>query len=251
MYRILMHRLIPRSSARIGLIIAFTLWGFEVFAQLVQLQNPQTDFVQAGFSIGQTIDNVTTGVNGWAVDPQEGQNHWVTFETSYNAGQPGTTWTFNLIQNFNVGGNGNHRLGHFRLEYTTDPRGNFANWTAVVPTSWSTVNGTVLTVQGDGSLFASGRDLTGPPASDPPTGGPLTDTYIISAPLIDGGITGLRLWALADLSLPANGPGTRGNGNFVLSEFTAVPEPSAYGVAGVLAMLGLTACASLRRKKMA
>ncbi len=55
------------------------------------------------------------------------------------------------------------------------------------------------------------------------------------------GITGFRLEMLADASLPANGPGRFGNGNFVLSELGV----SAVAVAG----LALTAFAAWHRRR--
>ena len=43
-------------------------------------------------------------------------------------------------------------------------------------------------------------------------------TYTISFDTNVENITGLRLETLSDARLPADGPGTSGNGNFVLSE---------------------------------
>lgn len=46
------------------------------------------------------------------------------------------------------------------------------------------------------------------------------DTYTVAADTDRRGITGIRLEALSDASIPAKGPGRASNGNFVLSEFT-------------------------------
>src|SRR5207245_418397 len=49
--------------------------------------------------------------------------------------------------------------------------------------------------------------------------GPLAkDVYTIVAPVDLKSITGLKLEALSDSSLPASGPGRAPNGNFVVSE---------------------------------
>ena len=121
-------------------------------------------------------------------------------------------------------------LGHFRLSVTTDDRSTFcdglatggdvtANWTVLDPSSLSSSDGETLTELPDHSIFVSGPLLN-------------TDIFTITAPTTLTGITGIRLEALTDPSLPFNGPGRQpDNGNFVLSEFTVgidvIPEPSA------------------------
>ncbi|MCW5559391.1 MAG: hypothetical protein KIT22_16370 [Verrucomicrobiae bacterium] len=135
-----------------------------------------------------------------------------------------------------------HLLGSFRLSATTDSRATFAdglssggdvtaNWTVLDVVSVSSLNGTTLTTQGDGSILASGF-LPG------------TDTYTIRTTTSLVGITGFRLEGLADPSLPTDGPGRQpDNGNFILSEFsvalTAIPEPRDTALlAGLLAIGG-------------
>src|SRR5690606_1087435 len=88
--------------------------------------------------------------------------------------------------------------------------------------------------------------------SDPLTFNPATDSYIIKASTWISGITGFRLEAIQDPSLPVNGPGlSNGNGNFVVSEFTVlatridVPEPAS------AALLGMAGLALLRRRRAA
>ena len=137
-------------------------------------------------------------------------------------------------------------LGHFRLSVTTDDRSTFcdglptggdvtANWTVLDPSSLSTSSGEILTDLPDHSIMVSGPLLN-------------TDVFTITAPTTLAGITGIRLEALTDPSLPFNGPGRQpDNGNFVLSEFSVsiapIPEPSA------LALLtdGILLCATRRR----
>jgi hypothetical protein len=114
---------------------------------------------------------------------------------------------------------------------TTDDRSTFAdglptggdvtaNWTVLQPVSFVSSNGAVLNRLADNSILASG------PA-------PLTDTYTVVANTSLTNITGIRLEALKDPSLPQGGPGrAAGNGNFVLTEFQAsiVPSPPLQGV---------------------
>jgi hypothetical protein len=57
------------------------------------------------------------------------------------------------------------------------------------------------------------------------TGNNGKDTYTIVADTELQGITGIRLEALADSSLPAGGPGRAQNGNFVVSEFKLSSAP--------------------------
>jgi len=102
---------------------------------------------------------------------------------------------------------------------TTDDRSTFcnglatggnvtANWTVLDPIVFTSFNGTTLTKLSDHSILASGAL-------------PDTDVYTVKARTTLTGITGIRLEALTDPSLPNNGPGRQPlNGNFVLSEFT-------------------------------
>lgn len=80
-------------------------------------------------------------------------------------------------------------------------------WTVLKPESLTSLNGTTFTVNEDGSVLAGGPN-------------PATDTYTLNFSNVMDGITGIRLEALPDKSLPAQGPGRAGNGNFVLSEFS-------------------------------
>ncbi len=71
-----------------------------------------------------------------------------------------------------------------------------------------------LKILDDGSILASGKV-------------PEQETYTLVADLDRPGITGIRLEAMPDPSLPAHGPGRASNGNFVLSEFTIATSPKA------------------------
>jgi hypothetical protein len=66
--------------------------------------------------------------------------------------------------------------------------------------------GAKLTVQPDGSILASEKN-------------PTPEVYTVTLKTKAKGITGIRLEALPDDSLPAKGPGRAPNGNFVLNEF--------------------------------
>src|SRR3989304_5024033 len=67
----------------------------------------------------------------------------------------------------------------------------------------------------------------GPPAASGLAGGktPSPDTYPVTAVTELTGITGIRLEALPDSSLPSNGPGRVFNGNFALNEFRVTAAP--------------------------
>src|SRR5207248_2582460 len=88
-----------------------------------------------------------------------------------------------------------------------------AEWVVLQPDTFKSAGGATLTKQPDGSVLASGKN-------------PFPETYTITATTTTGGITGIRLEALADSSLPKKGPGrSPNNGNFVLSEFRVSAGP--------------------------
>jgi hypothetical protein len=77
-------------------------------------------------------------------------------------------------------------------------------WETLQPRSVKSAKGATLTKQPDGSILASGK-LAYP------------DTYTLACEVPASGLTGIRLEALTDKSLPGMGPGRANNGNFVLS----------------------------------
>ncbi|MBI2824477.1 MAG: PSD1 domain-containing protein [Planctomycetia bacterium] len=97
-------------------------------------------------------------------------------------------------------------------EKTADPA-RIVTWTDVKIASATSAGGAALEARPDGSVLASSTS-------------PATDTYTIVADVDLATITGLRLEALADESLPANGPGRAKHGNFVLSELRVTVVPS-------------------------
>jgi hypothetical protein len=85
---------------------------------------------------------------------------------------------------------------------TADP-----TWTPLLPAKAEAVGKSVLAIQADQSILASGEV-------------PATDTYKITFANAPAKITAIQLEALTHDSLPAKGPGRADNGNFVLSEIT-------------------------------
>ena len=85
-------------------------------------------------------------------------------------------------------------------------------WTVLEPDSFTSSGGATLKKLPDHSILASGKN-------------PSPETYTITAKTDLTGITGIRLEALTDTSLPAKGPGRAPNGNFVLNEFKVASEP--------------------------
>jgi hypothetical protein len=75
------------------------------------------------------------------------------------------------------------------------------HWTAIAPREVAATNGVDLKVLPDGSVLASGAN-------------PALTSYTITAETTLQGITGLRLEALPDPSLPRGGPGRDGYGHF-------------------------------------
>ncbi len=90
-------------------------------------------------------------------------------------------------------------------------------WTHLEPLLASSSAGATLTPQKDQSILAGGKN-------------PAADSYVVVARTNLKGITALRLEALTDDSLPAQGPGRVGHGNYVLSEFKV--SASAAGLPG-------------------
>ncbi len=79
-------------------------------------------------------------------------------------------------------------------------------WTVLDVDNLKSTGGATLTKQADGSVLASGPN-------------PSPETYTLTAKVKLTGVTAIRLEALSDGSLPAQGPGRAPNGNFVLNEF--------------------------------
>jgi hypothetical protein len=214
-------------------------------AASIALQNATATFSQSSLPAAEAINGIISGgTDGWAISPNEGTDQTSVFETVTDTSVTQLTFTLNHAFTGVVGQS--FALGRLRLSYTTDGRANFADglqsggdvtttWTQLTASSATSLNGATLTIQGDNSILASGAT-------------PQTDVYTIVVNTSVTGITGFRLEALTDASLPGTGPGRFSTGNFVLSEFTVdavlIPEPSSACLIGT-GMIGL---ARLRRR---
>jgi len=84
-------------------------------------------------------------------------------------------------------------------------------WHPILPTTLTSSNQAKLTPKSDRSIVASDKKDKG--------------IYTISTTTSLKNITGIRLEALSDPSLPSKGPGLAGNGNFVVTEFEIFAAP--------------------------
>jgi WD40 repeat protein len=86
------------------------------------------------------------------------------------------------------------------------------SWAALDPKTFTDTGKATLTKLKDLSILASGKNVKG--------------KYVIVAETDLAGITGFKLEALSDKSLPKNGPGrAKDDGNFVLTEFEVKQAP--------------------------
>lgn len=85
-------------------------------------------------------------------------------------------------------------------------------WNVLRPSALRSSGGATLTLQKDGTILAGGAN-------------PACDTYTVTADTDVAGITGIRLEAFPDASLPGRGPGRAVNGNFMLNEFRIEARP--------------------------
>ncbi len=94
-----------------------------------------------------------------------------------------------------------------------------AKWQIVEASATKSEGGATFALQDDGSYLASGTNAS-------------QDVYTFTAPTSATGITAVRIDALADPSLPKNGPGRAANGNFALSDFQLWAAPNGSNTAG-------------------
>ena len=87
-----------------------------------------------------------------------------------------------------------------------------AVWTVLQPHRFTSSGGATLTRLPDGSIRATGTNVTG-------------DTYVFKAHTALKGITAIRLEALPDAASPQRGPGRAENGNFMVVEFKVSAGP--------------------------
>ena len=210
--------------------------------QQVGLQNATALRSQANFSVDNVIDggfpHISANNIGWANNAL-GDNVAV-FETTapIEAGSGGTALTAEIASG---GFSFTHTLGKFRISATDADPSQFADgadnggdlgaasiWTVLDPISVVSDNaGTTFMINPDGSILAGGS-----PAA--------FELYSVEFETMLDDITGFRLEALEDGTLPFDGPGrATGNGNFVVQEFSvfqsqiqaqAVPEPASVAI---------------------
>ena len=104
------------------------------------------------------------------------------------------------------------QFNNFVAKLKQDPSPVQGVWTVLDFEKVKTARGTVLVLQGDGSLLKTGKS-------------PSRDTYTLTSRVAASKICALRLEALADKSLPNDGPGAAPNGNFALSEIEISAGP--------------------------
>ena len=222
------------------LLVALFATPEHVTADPIILQNGTATYSQptgGGFGPGvhnpdSAIDGVTTGTSGWSIS-QNGNAGDDTFaetavwETTANFNA--TALTFMMHHNFDVSGFNGGFIGRFRFSTTSDDRSQFADGLATagdVTASWDVLSapsvtgpaGLTFSTLGDNSILVGGTV-------------PATGVVEVAYSGTFQDVTGIRLEALEDPSLPFNGPGLASfDGNFNLSELqldaTAIPEPS-------------------------
>ena len=86
------------------------------------------------------------------------------------------------------------------------------DWTRMELDGFRSTGGATLTPQADGSVLATGKN-------------PDHDTFVFEGHTSATNVTGIRIEALADSSLPHGGPGRAGNGNFQFTDLQVSAAP--------------------------
>jgi len=177
------------------------------------LQRATADRSSTNVEISELVDGITTH-GGWAAFSSGTLPSTAVVEARDTiTATTSTEFTFELSHPLG----GQKALGRFRISATTDERANFAdglssggdvtaNWTIMQMVSATGSPGETFQVLGDGSILAGGTM-------------PSSTVYTIRARGISGNVTGFRLEALEDPSLPDNGPGRGTGGDWQLAEF--------------------------------
>jgi putative membrane-bound dehydrogenase-like protein len=183
----------------------------------LKLTNASATYSQQNAEVAKAIDGSTTRRNGWGLGTHVGVETTAVFELAEETGNR-CSERLDFVLQF-ASHDKTCLLGKFRISVTTDDRDSFANgksnhgdveanWTVLNPVSGRTLStATSLQIGKDGIVVCK-TEMT-----------PDYDCFYISAdnPLGDE-VTGFRLEALPDESLPNRGPGLSANGNFVLGE---------------------------------
>lgn len=223
---------IKLNAATLGFVVCiFSLVPSEARAAFIQLQNGSATFSQlingGPFTPAHAVDG-NIDANAWAVATSQvvdgASAQTAVWETEADLAAGNLRLTMHFLH-FNPG----HLLGRFRFSVTTDDRTTFAdglhtggdvgaNWTVLSSPTVSGPAGMTFTTLADQSILAGGVIAA-------------QGVYTVDYTTGISGITGLRLEALEDPSLPGgNGPGLHlANGNFALNEMTLegtiVPVP--------------------------
>ena len=97
-------------------------------------------------------------------------------------------------------------------EWETQTARGMVSWSHPDPVTYFSLGGAELTLQGDGSLLASGPE-------------PGRETYVVVTETQVEGITAIRLETLTDPSLPHGGSSRSSDGEFILTGFEVLAEP--------------------------
>jgi hypothetical protein len=242
---------------KLSFILPVLVAASSTLAAPVALQNATATHSQdANLSVYRMIESPAVNSNylGWAAN---GLSATAAFETVSDA--TGPQFVVTLKNESGLGTEAGYApsftLACFRVSVTNDNRADFAdglasggdvtaNWTVLTP-----VSAVISTTGWDASalsLLNRGDDaLLLTPATTPPAGAGNTTIYTVTYNNPLANVTGFRLEALEDASLPGGGPGTwPADGNMWVSEFSVqvVPEPATLG------LMSLGALALLRRK---
>lgn len=217
----------------------------------IQLQNGTATFSQlilgGPYSPDQAINGNFGDPDGWAIGTSTtfggATSQTAVWETVQNLAAGDFSVTMHFLH-----ANAGHLLGRFRLSVTTDDRNTFAdglhtngdvsaNWVVLTNPTLTGPAGMTFTTLGDDSILAGGVTAA-------------QGVYAVSYTTAIDNITGLRLEAIEDPSLPGgDGPGLHiANGNFLLTELIVdrpvIPEPSSI----LLLALGTLGLAFMERR---
>jgi hypothetical protein len=188
------------------------------------LQNATATFSQTlsgPWNASEMIDGDLGGLGGWAIATGAGSDfpaQTAVFETVDNTPgyATGTEVTVQLVNNYTAAA---HHLGCYELSVTTANRSAFADGLQSggnmgAEESWSplAIFEVLSTSPGQTSTITGNRVVMSQPVAE-------DSDYTVRGDTLLTGITGVRLQACKDASLPFNGPGISANGNFVLTEF--------------------------------
>ncbi|MBI1372734.1 MAG: protein kinase [Phycisphaera sp.] len=187
-----------------------------------KLSDAKADFEQGDYKAEAAIDGDATKT-GWGIYGKTGQSHHLVFKApNWRDATPDdpVLLTITIAQKTP---HARHVLGRFRLSATTSKTPHAlkdeptkqrplsdVGFIALVPSKVTSKDGAKVAIKSDGTVLVEGD-----------AGG---DVYTVTADTDIAGITGFRLEALPDDSLPEGGPGLA-RGNFAVAEFAVEAAP--------------------------